>query len=550
MPAVAQVNDVELADPHPGAREAWQTLKSTTLVWGSIDQRYSRSQVAKGTKNITLHAWRGERVAAQAVLSTPHAIQNLSYRVSDLRQGNAMIEASAITKYFVRYTLSDVKELHGDTMLVADRLEETGTMTVEANTTRPLWIDIKVPATAVAGKYKSCLTVDADGQEMSLPLTVEVVERVLPEPKEWAFHLDLWQNPYAVARYFDVPLWSQEHFDRMRPIMQRYALAGGKVITASIIQHPWNSQTYDPFESMIAKMKQVDGSWHYDYTVFDKWVEFMMSVGVTEQIDCYTLVPWHSQFEYYDCATNTVKHLKCKTTAPEYRAFLLPFLKDFAQHLKSKGWFSRTCIAMDERPMDQLEAAWRVVTEADPGYRIEGAANYNIEQGSTGAKMYDISVGYQYDLFDPAIVAERKQNGQKLTFYTCCGPFVPNTFTISNPVEAAFLGWHAAAIDYDGYLRWAFNSWGAAPCQDARFGGWLSGDAFLVYPEGTSIRFERLTHGIQQYEKVRILRQTASPRRLQQLDAVLKPMTITNAPDHFDFATLVRDAEMVLRKME
>ena len=40
--------------------------------------------------------------------------------------------------------------------------------------------------------------------------------------------------------------------------------AGQKVITTSIIQHPWNSQTEDPFESMIGKRKAVDGSWSYD----------------------------------------------------------------------------------------------------------------------------------------------------------------------------------------------------------------------------------------------------------------------------------------------
>ena len=548
MMGFAQRNDAELADPHPGQQEAWKSLKDISLSWGSTDRRYSRSQVAEGQKSITLYAWRGERVAAQAVVSTPRDIKRMTIGVSDLkgRRGN-VIKASEIEKYFVRYTLSDVKELHGDTMLVADRLEWAEEMAVAGNTTRPVWIDIKVPTETKAGRYRGFLTVNCDEQKMALPLVVEVAERVLPEPKDWAFHLDLWQNPYAVARYFDVPLWSKEHFDRMRPVMQRYADAGGKVITTSIIEHPWNGQTYDPFESMIGKMKQVDGTWRYDYTVFDRWVEFMMGLGVTEQIDCYTIVPWHYQFEYYDCATNSVKHLKCRPQSEEYREFLLPLLKDFAQHLKRKGWFSRTCIAMDERPMDQLEAAWKVVTEADPEYRIEGAANYNIDQGSIGAKMYDISVGYQYDLFGQEVLKSRRESGQKLTFYTCCGPFVPNTFTLSGPAEAEFLGWHAAAIGYDGYLRWAFNSWGEKPCQDARFGGWLSGDAFLVYPEGTSIRFERLTEGIQQYEKIRILRETATEEQLAELEAVLGRMRFTEADDDFDFAGLVGEARRCMK---
>ena len=34
--------------------------------------------------------------------------------------------------------------------------------------------------------------------------------------------------------------------------------------------------------------------------------------------------------------------------------------------------FERTCIAMDERPSSQMNAAFKVVKEADPGWRIEG----------------------------------------------------------------------------------------------------------------------------------------------------------------------------------
>ena len=40
-------------------------------------------------------------------------------------------------------------------------------------------------------------------------------------------------------------------------------------------------------------MKKLDGTWVYDYTVFDKWVEFMMNeVGIKDLISCYTMIPW------------------------------------------------------------------------------------------------------------------------------------------------------------------------------------------------------------------------------------------------------------------
>ena len=105
---------------------------------------------------------------------------------------------------------------------------------------------------------------------MELQIEVDVLNRTLPAPKDWAFHLDLWQNPYSVARYYQVPLWSKEHFDAMRPIMKMLANAGQRAITTSIMHKPWAGQTEDHFDSMITRIKKIDGTWAYDYAVFDK----------------------------------------------------------------------------------------------------------------------------------------------------------------------------------------------------------------------------------------------------------------------------------------
>ena len=528
-----------------------------TLGWGSIDVRYSQSEVPETTKKSPLlRAWRGERVSAQAVLATSSELGEVSFTVSDLRNGKNIIPASAIKKHFVRYVMAEPFYNKKDSMIVADRLDPIETLKVEANTTQPIWLDIHVPSEAKAGTYQGTVTVKTisnssplkGGWEGSLPIVLQVADRVLPEPNKWSFHLDLWQNPYAVARYYDVPLWSQEHFDKMRPLMQMLAAAGQKVITCSIINRPWNGQTFDPFESMIAKMKQIDGTWRYDYTVFDKWVEFMMSCGITEQIDCYTLVPWHYRFDYYDCASNSVKELACKPGEAKYHDFIVPFLKDFSRHLRQKGWFSRTHIAMDERPTDQMEAAWKTIQDADPEFKIEGAANYSVESEAAD-RVDDISVAFQFDLIKGEALARRAAKGQKITFYTCCGPERPNTFTFSPPAESAYLGLHALACGYDGYLRWAYNSWPKQPNQDSRFGNWPAGDTYLVYPGGSSIRFERLVEGILAYEKARLLRPTLNLKGAKDLDEMLRYFAPNTYEADKDPVSLLRQANDLLWKL-
>ena len=547
----AQVNDIELPDPYPGPQEAWQSLTAPTLGWGSTDVRYPRSQpAATSKKSPLLRAWRGERVSAQAVLSTPKELRDVTISVSDLRSGTGIIPAGSVKKYFVRYVLTNGLFNYKDSLLLPDRLDPAESLRVEANTARPIWLDIHVPADVGPGTYRGTLSVNCDGRQLTLPLQVQVASRVLPLPSEWAFHLDLWQNPYAVARYFDVPLWSQAHFDAMRPTMELLAQAGQKVITCSVISRPWNGQTYDPFESMIGKKRQLDGTWQYDYDVFDRWVEFMMSCGITEQIDCYTLVPWHYRFDYYDCATHSVRFVNCKPGEQAYHDFIVPFLRDLSRHLRQKGWFSRTYIAMDERPAAQMEAAWKVIQEADPEFKIEGAANYSVESEAAD-RIDDLSVGFRYNLIQGEALMARKSKGQKITFYTCCSPNRPNTFTFSPPAESAYLGWHALACGYDGYLRWAYNSWPQQPCQDTRFrnGNWFSGDCFLVYPGGSSIRFERMVEGIQAYEKIRLLRPDLNSREQQQIDDLLLHFAPNKYEDDKDPVALLRQANDLLWKL-
>lgn len=547
--ASAQVNTSEPADPNPGDSTCWASVSTLKAGWGSTDVRYPKSITASFGKAPVLHGWRGERLNAQALIVTPKAISAATVTPSALKSGRKVIPATAVKPYFVRYVLADTHSDHKATTYYADRLDDTSTLALEAHTTRPIWIEVSIPSDAAAGTYRGTLTIDCDGTSFSLPYTVEVANQTLPEPKEWAFHLDLWQNPYAVARYYEVPLWSKEHFDFMRPIMTELARAGQKAITASIIRHPWNSQTYDPFESMIGKYKALDGSWSYDYTVFDQWIEFMMSCGIDEQIDCYTLVPWGYKFDYYDVASHSIREIACEPGTADYEDLILPFLKDFAAHLKAKGWFERTCIAMDERPMKQLQAAREVVRRADPGYRLKGAVNYSPEVVDL---MYDISLGYRHANLPEGVVANRQANGQLTTFYTCCGPERPNTFTFSPLPESAFLGWHVAAMGFDGYLRWAYCSWPAQPSQDTRYSdrGWSSGDTFLMYPGQPSLRWQRLVEGIQQCEKIRILRPTLSKKEAAVLDKALAPMAASSYNANTDFAALIATARQALRSIE
>ena len=563
-----QVSEIYEELPNPVATDAskWARVNNPIIGWGSTDVRYNKelpAQVVPGTMmNIT--GWMGEKLSAQFVISTNRDLKNVSVEVSDIIAKNYKISKWNTERGFVRYVMTDELNKDGkgacgyrnkadfDSTLVADVIDHiTPALDIKANTSQPVWVSVKVPReNIIKGMYRGTVTVKEDGKVIAeLPLTVTVKNRILPEPKDWAFHLDLWQNPYAVSRYYNVEPFSQEHFDLMRPIMTRYAEAGGKVITTSIMHKPWNGQTYDPFESMVTWMKKADGTWWFDYTVFDKWVEFMMSCGVKKEIGCYSMVPWRLSFQYFDQASNSFKFFNGKPGEPAYEEFWTRMLKSFAQHLKEKGWFEITHIAMDERPLKAMLATIEVVRKADPDFKLSLAGTYHSE-------LVDHLDDYCTNIagkFTDEELARRKASGKVTTFYTSCAEPRPNTFTFSPLAESEFFGWWAAKLGLDGYLRWALNSWVKDPLQDTRFITWGAGDTYLLYPGGrTSTRFERMIEGIQAYEKIRILRNETDKRGRKknygkQIDKILEPFNEFNLLE-VPAAQVVNKAKAALNK--
>lgn len=520
------------AQPQSSFNLEWASTGSHCVIGGGPSLDYQK-------KAFNHSAWRGEKVFAQAVISSDTELEDVTLSVSDLSNGKSGIKSGNISVQFVSFVVSDLldttkygqcgqrqdKSEWGE-VLVADVLDLKESMNIPAGRKQPVWMTVNVPSNAKPGKYRGKLTVSSsNAKSRSLPVELIVSDHILPPDSDWTFHLDLWQNPYSVARYENVPLWSEAHFEAMRPVMRMLAEAGQKSVTATIMNRPWNGQTEDAFGSMVTKIRRIDGSWLYDYTIFDRWVEFMFSLGIDRQINCYSMIPWALEFDYYDQATSSPTTFQAAPGSEEYNEYWGSFIADFSRHLKAKGWFEKTMIAMDERPMESMQAVLSLIRRTEPDFKISLAGNYH-EPINFG--IADFSEGFAPKKeFPESAKAKRKGLGLTTTFYTCCAEAHPNMFVISDPDEAAWLGWFAQAENYDGYLRWAYNSWTMDPLADARFRTWPAGDCFVVYPGGRgSVRFSKLVEGIQDFEKIRILkeqwRKEDDDSKLSHLAEILK----------------------------
>ena len=419
-------------------------------------------------------AWRGETVAA---------------RVPDFAE-----LGKAPDGIKVRFgVLESVK--YAPTVESLQRLEVYDRVKWNSDDDGPRVVEVSVPADAKPGVYSCGM------------MNIRVVDRVLPPAKEWKYFLDLWQHPWAVSRYHDVKPFSKKHYAKMRPVYELLASAGQKTITTTILPEAWDHQCYDAYGTMIGRVKREDGTWQFDYSVFDEYVEFCRGCGLGPAICCYTLCPWGYVVRWQNAKGET-ESCVAKPGTKEFEDYWGVFLQAFATHLKQKGWFEQTYISMDERSIEDVKLIGEFVQKHAPGLRISMAGNQLPSQYGVTIDDFCMILSDKINADYLKETAERRAKGMVTTYYVCCWPLYPNTFMSSGPGEAFWLGAYPAMIGLDGFLRWAWNSWPKDPKKDATYWAWTAGDTFLCYPDGEpSWRFMELRNGIAAAEKVRLLKE-------------------------------------------
>ena len=530
------------------SKVAWKEAKKMEAQWVSADSLYSRSEVPakSGVTVRVLEGWKGERVSAQLLLWSGKGVDGIKCKVKDFVSTDAKMPADIAKARFVRYTIADQggydcrcdRGPKHKAFLAPDMIDTLNVFNMEPHSVRPVWVTVDIPSDAKPGRYSSAIVVTAKGVGKTiLPLEVEVIDQTLPEYTQWSYHLDLWRHPSAVARALNLEMWSDEHFEALKQQMKLLAEAGQKVITTTLNRDPWGSQTFDDYEDMIIWTKDKKGNWSFDYTVFDRYVEMMMELGIKKQINCYSMLPWNNRLNWYE-NNELFKVSSINPKSERYEEMWSAFLQDFVKHLKEKGWLEITNIATDERSPEEMEIVVNLIKKYAPELGFAMADNKASFRRIPNVR--DCCVAQRQGYLTHEEINERRAKGYVTTFYVCCSTYFPNSFTYSQPWESELLSWHAISKDYDGQLRWAYNSWPARPEYDSRFRTMASGDTYQVYPYArTSMRFERLRDGIEAYEKIKILRKKYSDRSdvLAPLEKKLEKMatmrlTDTNLPWH------------------
>lgn len=368
-----------------------------------------------------------------------------------------------------------------------------------------------VTENAKEGKHAIQFTIETSNTSKEISAEITVNDKILPEMEELDFKLEFWQFPRSVSNFYKINSWSEEHMDILEKQFIQLNKMNQRSITTSVFWDLYNGKPGDKEALMIKCYKREDGSWEYDYTNFEKYVELGISCGINEQIDVHNLFPWNLTYYYIEEKSGQIKKFTSAVTSQEYKEFWTPFLIDFSVFLEKKEWKDKVMFFIDERNKDQSIALAKFIKGIDPLFKV----------GYAGRFYPDLSeVIDNYSL--PSNIALNQQELRKregankiTTFYTACWEKQPNMLMMSNYYDFYFLLMLSKARGYDGFLRWAFNSWGSRIMTDARYDDVPSGDAHFFYPYGQpSIRYELLLDAMEEVHKVTLLSKQKKVRNL------------------------------------
>jgi hypothetical protein len=228
------------------------------------------------------------------------------------------------------------------------------------------------------------------------------------------------------------------------------------------------------------------------------------------------------------------------------------FVSAYQRFLHSKGWDKAAYVYnFDEAPRSHwptVKENYRMVKAIDPALRVMQCLNEpeGVRALAGFADTWDVYV-QQYDRTG---VVERQRAGDEVWWAVCIYPKErPNLFIDYPAIDARILGWLSWKYGVSGFEYWSIVTWGKenvagrdggkwpdVPWQTAKF----AGDGYLCYPGPgrqplSSVRFENLRDGIEDYEYLWLLRDAlpkldpAERKKAEALLTVGAPLAESNA---------------------
>jgi len=277
----------------------------------------------------------------------------------------------------------------------------------------PVWVTVHVPRDARPGDYAGTLTlVTSTGVAARVPVKLQVASFVLPPPRDFRTFAEFIQSPDSLSLAFDTPLWSPEHWRHVEESLRLLGQLGNKTCYIPLI----SETNLGNAESMVRWTSLPDGTWAYDFSVMDRYLDLVEKHQGRPAMVC--LVVWdvfleggrYTGQERYvpkdvqadreshagvgpevtlvdPAAGKTSKRTLPQQSEAESRALWKPLIDEVMRRLERRGLRDVAMFGLctDTAPTKEIVALYKELAPAVPWM--------NQAHGERG-KLYDVPVAY------------------------------------------------------------------------------------------------------------------------------------------------------------
>ena len=366
-----------------------------------------------------------------------------------------------------------------------------------------LWIEVDIPKVCTEiGESRLTVTLeDSNGAKYTDGISVKVIDAVLPDQKllltQW-FHCD------CLASYYNVPVWSEEHW-RIVENFARTARANGiNLLLTPVFTPPLDTEVGgERLTNQLVKVTKRGDRYYFGYSLLDRWIDMCDRVGIEYFEISHLFTQWGAKHAPKVMATVDGEYKRIfgwdiDATGEEYTYFLRSFIKSFLKHMKKRGDDKRCYFHISDEPslehLENYKAAKAVVEDLLEGYTMMDALS-SYDFWTKGICQTPIPVNDRIQEFIDGKVPN-------LWTYYCCGQCV----NVSNRLVAMpswrnrSIGMQLYKYDIVGFLQWGYNFYNNCrsrgtvnPYNDISGTNWVpAGDPFSVYPAADGTAYESL----------------------------------------------------------
>lgn len=370
---------------------------------------------------------------------------------------------------------------------------------------RALWIDCQIPLNAPGGDREIAVVFTGnDGSELARAyITLHIVPVRLP--KQRLIHTE-WFYPDCLADYYNVEVFSEEHWKIMDSFLRKAAERGVNMILTPLFTPALDTLIgHDRTTTQLVKVYKNHGVYSFDYTLFRRWVRMCSEIGFEYFEMSHLFAQWGAKYPPKVMATVDGQEEKLfgwhtPVNDGNYKEFLDAFLPTLMEELKENHILERTFFHISDEPT------------------LQNADTYTAARDMVLPHIGDLPVIdalSHVDLYKKGIVKKPVPTNDYIhTFldeglkdawiYYCCGQGykVSNRYIAMPAWRNRILGVQMYKYQIEGFLHWGYNFYHSQyslhlidpyrvnDAEDA----FPSGDPFIVYPgeDGTPVESMRL----------------------------------------------------------